>query len=86
MKNEANDKEKNDTKSTTTALSHEVAILASEDKECLNVADDQVEWVLDTAASYHATLCRKMFTVHKEGDFGTVKMGNTRSFKNCWDH
>ena len=43
MKNEANNKEKNDTKNTTTTLSHKVAILASEDKECLSVADDQVE-------------------------------------------
>lgn len=43
MKNEANNKEKNNTKNTIATLSHEVAILASEDKEYLSVADDQIE-------------------------------------------
>lgn len=35
---EANNKEKNNSKNTKTALNHEVAILASKDEECLKGA------------------------------------------------
>lgn len=51
------------------ALNHEVAILASEDKECLSVASDQIEWIVDTTTSYHDIPCREMFTIYKAGDF-----------------
>ncbi|MBT1595334.1 hypothetical protein, partial [Klebsiella pneumoniae] len=46
-------------------------------EECLHVADDETEWVIDTAASYHATPNKEFFTSYKAGDFGTVKMGKT---------
>ena len=38
-----------------------------------------IEWVVDTAASYHATPNRELFSTYKTGDFGYVKMGNTAS-------
>ena len=42
-----------------------------------SVADDMVEWVVDTATSYNVTPCKEMFTTYKAVDFGIVKMGNT---------
>lgn len=47
-----------------------------ENEACLSVIDNQVEWDVDTVASYHATFCREMFMTYKAGDFATVKMGN----------
>ena len=38
-----------------------------------------IEWVVDTAASYHATPNRELFNTYKTGDLGYVKMGNTAS-------
>ena len=38
-----------------------------------------IEWVVDTAASYHATPNREFFNTYKVGDFRCVKMGNTAS-------
>ena len=35
-----------------------------------------IEWVVDSAASYHATPNRELFSTYKIGDFGCVKMGN----------
>lgn len=63
------------------SLSHEVSILASEEEACLRIADYQVEWVVDTMTSYHATPCKEMFTTYKVGDFGTIKMDNTSHSK-----
>ena len=39
-----------------------------------------IEWVVDTAASYHATPNKEFFMTYKAGDFGCVKMGNTASY------
>ena len=36
-----------------------------------------IEWVVDTATSYHATPNRELFNTYKAGDFRCVKMGNT---------
>ena len=38
-----------------------------------------IEWVVDTAASYHAMPNKELFITYKAGDFGCVKMGNTAS-------
>lgn len=35
------------------------------------------EWVIDTAASYHATSDKELFSSYNAGDFGTVRMGNS---------
>ena len=75
-KKEAKNEQKNNT-NTTTTLDNEVVVLASENEECLSVANDRVEWVVDIAASYYATLCKEMFTTYKAGDFETVKIRNT---------
>ena len=38
-----------------------------------------IEWVVDTAVSYHATPNGELFSTYRVGDFGCVKMGNTAS-------
>ncbi|KAF8391931.1 hypothetical protein HHK36_022271 [Tetracentron sinense] len=61
--------------------SEDVVVLSFGEKECFHVVDQDIEWVLDTAASYHATPNKEFFTSYKAGDFGTVKMGNTSHSK-----
>ena len=56
-----------------------VIIAAIVIEECLHVSDQMIEWVVDTATSYHATPNRELFNTYKVGDFGCVKMGNTAS-------
>mgnify|MGYP003740606461 FL=1 len=74
---QANSKKKPEENNSTTAVTEDVVVLSCGDEECLHVTDENVEWVVDTAASYHATPTREFFTSYKAGDFGTVKMGNT---------
>ena len=57
----------------------DVAICSDQEEACLHTATQDVEWVVDTAASYHVTPHRDFFTTYKAGDFGAVKMGNTSS-------
>lgn len=58
----------------------EVAICSIQEETCLHVSSqEENEWVVDTAASYHATSRKDFFTTYKAGDFGVVKMGNTSS-------
>lgn len=47
-----------------------------EEEEC-HVANSCVEWVIDSATSYHATSNKELFTMYKVGDFGKVNMGNS---------
>ena len=43
----------------------------------MHLAGVESEWVVDTAASYHATPVRDLFCRYVAGDFGNVKMDNT---------
>ena len=45
-------------------------------EDCCHVAEQDVEWVVDSTASYHCVPKREYFSTYKVGDFGTVKMGN----------
>ncbi|KAA8532467.1 hypothetical protein F0562_032500 [Nyssa sinensis] len=72
-----NNKEKN---TIATFESDEVAVLSCGKEECLHVGNE-IEWVVDTGASYYATYNKEFFTSYKAGDFGTVKMGNTSHSK-----
>ena len=44
--------------------------------ECCHVSHTYVEWVIDSASSYHVTPRKELFTLYKVGDFGRVRMGN----------
>ena len=45
-------------------------------EDCCHVAEQDVELVVDSAASYHYIPKREYFSTYKTGDYGTVKMGN----------
>ncbi|CAL5398813.1 unnamed protein product [Camellia sinensis] len=48
------------------------------EEECLHMSDNDTEWVVDTAAFYHATAQKEFFSTYQAGDFGTVKMALDR--------
>ncbi|KAA8534394.1 hypothetical protein F0562_031911 [Nyssa sinensis] len=58
----------------------EVVVLSCGEEGCLHVGNE-IEWVVDTGASYHATYNKEFFTSYKAGDFGTVQIGNTSHSK-----
>lgn len=62
-------------------MSSDIALVTCGEEACLHVGTNDIEWVIDTAASYHATPHRDLFTTYKSEDHGTVKMGNS-SFSN----
>ncbi|KAA8532769.1 hypothetical protein F0562_032802 [Nyssa sinensis] len=81
QKEENNNQKKNEEKNTTATFEgDEVVVLSCGEEECLHVGNE-IEWVVDTGASYHATYNKEFFTSYKAGDFGTVKMGNTSHSK-----
>lgn len=51
--------------------------------QCLATTSNQVDWVVDTGASYHATPRREFFTSYRTGDLGVIRMGNNGVFKIC---
>lgn len=66
----------NDENTATPVTDGEVVLFTLSDEEC-HVADSCDEWVVDSAASYHATPNKEFFTSYKAGDFGKVRMGNS---------
>ena len=52
-----------------------MALLCNQE-DCCHVTEQDVEWVVDSATSYHCVPKREYFLTYKAGDFGTVKMGN----------
>ena len=64
---------------TLVVVPGDVTICSIQDETCQHTAVQDIEWVVDTAASYHVTPHREFFTTYKAEDFGPVKMGNTSS-------
>ena len=63
---------------TTATTTDEILLAVGKEEDCLHMADHSyTEWVIDTAASYHATSHRELFSSYNAGDFGTVRMGNS---------
>ena len=54
-----------------------VLILSLEEQKCEHVAKNDVEWIVDSAASHHVIPTKGLFTTYKANDFGVVKMGNS---------
>ena len=46
------------------------------ENEYLHNANPQVEWIIDSATSYHITPMRDLFTTNSGGDYGRVRMDN----------
>ena len=71
--------EKNDSEKNTTAvvIDEDVTMLSIEEQKCEHVANNDVEWVVDSTTPHHIIPTKGLFTTYKARDFGTVKMGNS---------
>ena len=47
--------------------------LSLEEQKCEHVAKNDVEWVVDSAASHHVIPTKRLFTTYKASDFGVVR-------------
>ena len=56
-------------------------VLFIEEQKCEHVANNDVEWVVDSAASHHVIPTKGLFTMYKEKNFGAMKMGNSNYLK-----
>ncbi|CAH9131081.1 unnamed protein product [Cuscuta epithymum] len=66
---------------TMVTMAPDIALVTCGEEACLHVGTHDIEWVIDTAASFHATPHQSLFATYNSGDHGAVKMGNT-SFSN----
>ena len=94
---EGKDKKNNSEKYTATAvIVKDVVVLFFEEQKCEHVANNDVEWVVDSATSHQVIPRKGLFTTYKVGDFGTMKMDNSSYSKiveisdvyqnQCWQH
>ena len=58
-------------------IAEDVVVLSIEEQKCDHVANNDVDWVVDSAASHHVIPKKGLFIMYKVGDFGTMKMGNS---------
>ena len=72
--NNYNKREDKDETITTVVSNGEVVIVY--DHDSINLTNQEYEWVVDFAASFHVTPHRDYFISYTVGDFGHVKMGN----------
>ena len=72
---ELEQKDDKNTAATTCTSDNVVTLLCNQEDRC-HVAEQDVEWVMDSTTSYHCVLKREYFSTYKVEDFGTVKMGN----------
>ena len=80
LQSQTNQQQKEDGKTLVT-ISHDVVVFSVREKDCLHIADQDAEWVVDIATSYHSTPHKNFFTLYKARNFGTVRMGNTSNSK-----
>ena len=52
-------------------------VLSIEDQKCEHIANNDVEWVVDSAASHHVIPKKGLFIMYKEGDIDTRKKSNS---------
>ena len=52
-------------------------VLSIEEQKCKHVANNDDEWIVDSASSHHVIPMKGLFITYKAGDFGTVKIGNS---------
>ncbi|KAJ8492114.1 hypothetical protein OPV22_013835 [Ensete ventricosum] len=51
-------------------------LILSTSNDIFSCVCQDLEWIIDTSASYHATPQREFFATYSSGNFGVVKMGN----------
>ena len=75
---EDKDHKHDDEKGTTAVVDdEEVVVLLIQEQKCEHVDNNDNEWVVYLAATYHVVCTKKLFTTYKTRNFGTVKMANT---------
>ena len=52
-------------------------VLSIKEQKCEHVANNNVEWVVDSTVSNHINPTKGLFATYKAGNFGTMKMGNS---------
>ena len=77
-RHERKEDEKSERVATTTS---DDDLLVIRDENMINLACDEMSWVIDTGASLHVTSQKEFFTSYTSGDFGVLKMGNDGSVK-----
>ena len=80
-KDEKNDNEKN---IVAIVFDEDVVMLSLEKQKCEHVAKNDVEWIVDLAASHHVIPTKRLFTTYKVVDFGVVKMSNS-NYSKLWE-
>ena len=51
-------------------------MLFIKEQKCKHVANNDVEWIVDSATPHHIIPTKGLFTTYKAGYFGIIKMGN----------
>ena len=65
-----------DRKGTTAIAASEEELMLITEKSEVNLAGDEMTWVVNSGASFHLTPDRKCFSSYSAGDHGCVRMGN----------
>ena len=62
-------RKKNDSEKNTTAavIDGDVVVLSVEEQKCEHVANNDVEWVIDSATPHHIISTKGLFTTYKQG-------------------
>lgn len=58
-------------------IAEDVVVLSIEEQKCKHIANNDVEWVVDSAVSHHVIPKKGLFITYKEGDIDTRKMSNS---------
>ena len=58
-------------------IAEDVVVLSIEEQKCEHVTNNDVEWIVNSAAPYHIIPTKGLFITYKAGNFDIVKMGNS---------
>jgi len=59
----------------------DLVVLFVEEQKCEHVANNDVEWVVDSATSHHVIPTKELFTTYKVENFVAMKMDNSSYLK-----
>ncbi|VFQ74335.1 unnamed protein product [Cuscuta campestris] len=73
-KNKPEGKDGENDRHVATTTSGDLIVVS--DNDLINVASDELSWVIDSGAAFHVTSRKDFFTSYTLGDYGVLKMGN----------
>ena len=74
-KKEHNDLKKENKKTNVIVAEGDIMIVTNDG--CVSLATQDINWVIDSGASFHVTSHSDFFTSYRTGDFGNVRMRNS---------